>query len=170
MNTRTITRTAILLALTILFQTLGRFIPLGQANQFIVGPLVNACLLVAAAFIGLGGGAVVSILSPFGAILTGAAIPLPFAPIIAVGNFILVLLYVIFMKKQVLGIASGAVLKFLFLWGGVSLFINLMNVPAKKAAALVASFSWPQLVTALAGGVIALIVIKALGRALKENA
>jgi hypothetical protein len=169
MNTKTITRTAILLALTILFQTLGRFIPLGQASQFIVGPLVNACLLVAAAYVGLGGGAVVAVLSPFGAILTGAIIPLPLAPIIAIGNFILVLLFVLFKKKQILGIASGAVLKFLFLWGSVSLFVNLMNVPAKKAALLVTMFSWPQLITAVIGGVIAFIVIKALDKALKEN-
>jgi len=46
---RFITRTAILLALTIVFQTIGRAIPLGQFNQFITGSLVNACLLIAAA-------------------------------------------------------------------------------------------------------------------------
>lgn len=168
MNTKMITRTAILLALTILFQTLGRFVPLGQFNQFIVGPLVNACLLIAAAYTGLGGGAVVSVLSPFGAILTGAAIPLPFAPFIAVGNFILVLMYVLLKKKQLAAIASGAVLKFGFLWGSVLIFTSLMNIPAKKASVMIASFSWPQLVTALIGGAIALAVIKALGKTVEK--
>lgn len=168
MSTKMITRTAILLALTILFQTLGRFIPLGQFNQFIVGPLVNACLLVAAAYTGLAGGAAVSVLSPFGAILTGAAIPLPFAPFIAVGNFILVLLYVILKKKQLAAVASGAVLKFGFLWASILAFTGFMNIPAKKATLLIASFSWPQLVTALIGGAIALVVIKALGKTIEK--
>lgn len=168
MNTKIIARTAILLALTILVQTLGRFIPLGQFNQFIVGPLVNACLLVAAAYTGLAGGAVVSVLSPFGAILTGAAIPLPFAPFIAAGNFVLVLLYVLLKKRPVPAVISGAVLKFGFLWGSILLFVSFMNIPDKKATLLIASFSWPQLVTALIGGAIALAVIKALKKSVEE--
>ena len=103
---RFITRTAILLALTIVFQTIGRAIPLGQFNQFITGSLVNACLLIAAATTGLWGGAAVAILAPFGAILTGATMPLPFAPIVAIGNFILVLLFVLIKKNQILGIGA----------------------------------------------------------------
>lgn len=50
-----ITRTAILLALTIVFQSIGRAIPLGQFNQFITGSLVNACLVIAAAATGIWG-------------------------------------------------------------------------------------------------------------------
>jgi hypothetical protein len=168
MNTKLITRTAILLALTILFQTLGRFIPLGQFNQFIVGPLVNACLLVAAAYTGLAGGAAVAVLSPFGAVLTGAAIPLPFTPFIAVGNFILVLLYVLLKKKPVAAVAVGAVLKSGFLWASILIFVGVMNIPDKKATLLVASFSWPQLVTAVIGGAVALAVIKALEKAIEK--
>lgn len=167
MNIRIITRTAILLALTILFQTLGRYIPLGQFNQFIVGPLVNACLLVAAAYTGLAGGAAVSVLSPFGAILTGATIPLPFAPFIAAGNFILVLAFFLLKKKPLAGIAAGALLKFGFLTAAVNLFVRMMGIPENKAAVLVASFSWPQLITAVVGGVLAILVLKALEKAVK---
>lgn len=168
MTVKIITRTAILLALTILFQALGRFIPLGQLSQFIVGPLVNACLLVAAAYTGLAGGAVIAVLSPFGAILTGAAIPLPFAPFIAAGNFILVLVFYLLKKKPILGIASGAVLKFAFLTASVNLFVWMMSIPAKKALVLTAAFSWPQLVTAAVGGLLALLVLKALENAVRE--
>ena len=165
MKTKYITRTAILLALTILFQLFGRLIPIAQVNQFVVGPLVNACLLVAAAYAGLGGGTVVAVLSPFGAILTGAAMPLPIAPVVAAGNFVFVLLYFLLKKKPVLGVGLGAVLKFLLLWGGVSLLIHLMDFPADKAAVLIAAFSWPQLVTALVGGTIGLAVIRVLVKA-----
>lgn len=166
MNVKIITRTAILLALAILFQTMGRVIPLGQFNQFVVGPLINACLIVAAAYTGLAGGAFVSVLSPFGAILTGVAIPLPFAPFIAAGNFILVLAFYLLRKKPLLGIASGAVLKFGFLLASINLFVRFMNIPSKKAAIMIGTFSWPQLITAIIGGLLALLVLKALEKAL----
>ncbi|NLW02053.1 MAG: ECF transporter S component [Clostridiaceae bacterium] len=157
-----ITRTAILLALTIVFQSIGRAIPLGQFNQFITGSLVNACLVIAAAATGIWGGAAVALLAPFGAILTGAAVPLPFAPVIAIGNFILVLMFVLIKKNHILGIGAGAVLKFGFLFIGVNIFVKLMGIPAQKAAAMIAAFSWPQLVTAAVGGAVALLVIRAL--------
>lgn len=165
---RLITRTAILLALTIVFQTLGRSIPLGQFNQFITGSLVNACLIVAAATTGLWGGAAVALLAPFGAILTGASIPLPFAPVIAVGNLILVLMFVL-IRNNILAIGVGAVLKFAFLFAGVNIFVSLMDMASQKAAAMIATFSWPQLVTAIIGGVLALLVLKALDRTLTKR-
>lgn len=165
---RFITRAAILLALTIVFQSIGRAIPLGQFNQFITGSLVNACLLIAAAVTGIWGGTAVALLAPFGAILTGAAMPLPFAPIVAVGNFMLVLMFVLIKKNHILGIGAGAVLKFGFLFAGVNIFVNLMGLPAQKASAMIATFSWPQLVTAAIGGVIALLVMKALDKVVKK--
>jgi hypothetical protein len=167
MNIEFITRTAILLALTIVMQTVGRYIPLGPNSQFIVGPLVNACLLIGAAATGIYGGAIIALAAPFGAILTGAAIPLPFAPFIAIGNFILVLFFYLLRKNKIAGILSGAMLKFGFLFASVHVFVRMMNLPAKKADAMILSFGWPQLVTALIGGAIALVVIRALGKNLE---
>lgn len=177
MNIRFITRTAILLALTIVFQSMGRFLTpfLGSYNSFVVGPLVNASLLVSTALVGIGAGAVIAIASPFGAILTGAAIPLPFAPFIAIGNFIIVFFFYILMNRsQIIGLVTGAFLKFAFLWGSVLLMIPVLTAgqPEKKATAMKASllfsFSWPQLVTALVGGILAILVIKAIRRTVKN--
>ena len=166
MNVKFIARTAIMLALTILFQTLGRFIPLGANSQFVVGPLVNACLLIAVAAAGIWSGVVIALATPFGAILTGAAIPLPFAPFIAIGNLILVLSFFLLMKKtKIGGIVAGSILKFGFLLASVNFFAWAVKIPEKKAAAMLLAFSWPQLVTALTGGIIALIVIKGLEKA-----
>jgi len=53
-----LTRTAMLLALTVIFQFIGRFIPLGPNSNFIVGPLVNACLIISAGLVGLFSGTV----------------------------------------------------------------------------------------------------------------
>lgn len=168
MNQRVLflTRTAVLLALTIVFQTMGRFLTpyLGPNNNFVVGPLVNACLIIASSFVGLWGGAAIAILAPFGAILSGASLPLPFAPFIAAGNFVIVLIFYMLKNKPVLGVIFGSLLKFACLYGSVNLFVRMMKLPAQKASALIFTFSWPQLVTALLGGAIALIVVKALGK------
>lgn len=166
-NVKFIARTAILLALTIVFQTIGRFIPLGANSQFIVGPLVNACLIIAAATTSLLGSTIVALVAPFGAILTGAALPLPFAPFIAVGNFVLVLFYYLLRKKEIVGIITGAVLKFLFLLASVNFFVWAMKLPAKKAGLMLVAFSWPQLVTALMGGIVALIIVKFLRKSVE---
>ncbi|HOJ10931.1 MAG TPA: ECF transporter S component [Clostridiales bacterium] len=162
-----ITRTAILLALTIMFQMMGRF--LGPNNNFIVGPLVNAALLIATAATGLWGATTISVIAPFVSALTNKApiapILLPFTPFIAIGNFILVLFFYLFMKKnKIAGIITGSVLKFSFLYASISVFLKVMKVPEGPSKVLNSLFSWPQLVTALAGGVIALVVIKALGK------
>lgn len=171
MNVRIITRTAVLLALTIVFQLLGRiFTPyLGPNSNFIVGPLVNTCLIIATASAGLSGAALIAILAPFTALLTGAALPLPFLPFISIGNFILVLLFHIFRQKQIVGLLTGSILKFGFLFVSVIFFLKVFQVPPKLAGVMYFSFSWPQLVTALAGSIIALAVIRTLKIASPET-
>jgi len=158
---RYLTRTAMLLALAIVFQSLGRVIPLGPNSQYVVGPLVNACLLISTGLVGICSGAVISILTPFGAILTGAAMPLPLAPFVALGNFALVLLFYVFRKKKVIGLLTGAIAKFLVIYGSLLTVIPFFKfLPAQQAANLASkAFGWSQLITALIGGVIALPVI-----------
>ncbi|HOM02339.1 MAG TPA: ECF transporter S component [Acetivibrio sp.] len=160
------TRTAMLLALTIVFQSLGRRIPLGQNSNFIVGPLVNACLIISSALVGLLSGAVISVLAPYGAILTGATMPLPLAPFVALGNFVLVLAFYIFRKKKVIGIILGSIAKFAVIYGSLLYIIPFFKLlPKNKAMALAgAAFGWPQLVTALIGGIIAIPIIYRLER------
>ncbi|GAE90426.1 ECF transporter S component [Acetivibrio straminisolvens] len=160
------TRTAILLALTVVFQFLGRPILLGPNSNFIVGPLVNACLVISSGLVGLFSGAVISVLAPYGAILTGAALPLPLAPFIALGNFALVLAFYIFRKKKIIGIVLGSIAKFAVIYGSLLYIIPFFKLlPENKAMALAgAAFGWPQLVTALIGGIIALPIIYRLER------
>ncbi|OPZ93739.1 MAG: hypothetical protein BWY74_01008 [Firmicutes bacterium ADurb.Bin419] len=161
-----LTRTAMLLALTLVFQYLGRLIPLGQYSSFIVGPLVNACLLISTGLVGIYSGAVISVLSPFGALLTGAAYPLVFAPFIALGNFVLVLLFYIFKEKRVIGVISGAIAKFVVIYGSLLYVIPYFKLMPTNMALKLAGFSfgWPQLVTALIGGAIAIPIIKRIKR------
>ncbi|WP_010249738.1 ECF transporter S component [Acetivibrio cellulolyticus] len=163
-NVKYLTRTAMLLALTIVFQFLGRLFPLGGNSNFIVGPLVNACLIISASLVGIYAGAVISILSPFGAILTGALLPLPLALFVALGNFSLVLIFYIFRKKEIIGIISGAIVKFAIIYGSLLYVIPFFKLlPATQALKLAsANFGWLQLVTALVGGIIAIPIIRRL--------
>jgi len=152
-----------LLALTVIFQFIGRFIPLGPNSNFIVGPLVNACLIISAGLVGLFSGTVISVLAPYGAILTGATLPLPLAPFVALGNFVLVLAFYIFRKKKVAGIIAGSIAKFAVIYGSLLYIIPFSNCCSNKAMALAgAAFGWPQLVTALIGGIIAIPVVHRL--------
>jgi hypothetical protein len=57
-------------------------------------------------------------------------------------------------KRKTIGVFVGAVAKFLFLFGAVAAFLRLTQLPAALSAVLYFSFSWPQLVTALLGGVV----------------
>lgn len=152
---RQIAGTALMLALTAAFQISGRYLTpfLGPANMFFVGTLVNACLLIAVDYAGIRGASIIAFAVPFTGLLSGAPIPLPFVPFIGVGNFLLVLMSYLFSRK-VVGITLGAVAKFLFLFGAVAAFLSLTELPTALSGVLYFSFSWPQLVTALLGGVV----------------
>jgi len=158
---RYLTRTAMLLALTIIFQASGRLFQAGTNSLYIVGPLVNACLLILTGLVGLYLGVAISILSPIGAILTGAVMPLPFVPFVALGNFALVLLFYLFKNKKVIGLITGSIAKFLVIYGSLLTVIPYFKLlpPQQISKFISGPFSYPQLITALVGGVIALPVI-----------
>ena len=182
--TRFLTRTAILLALTLVFQVFGRDlaigIGLGAFQNFLVGPLVNLCLLVATAFAGIWAGVAVALLSPLGAFATGA-VPEPlFLVVIAIGNLILVLAFAVAdhvsesmkthgkLLTRFAGILVGAVLKTAWLWGGILVYSRMFAMKDSIRVAMTFAFSWPQAVTAIAGGVLALLILKPLEKALPK--
>jgi hypothetical protein len=167
---RLITRTAMLLVVVVVVQLAGRSLPY---NNFIVGPLVNMCLLIAVMTAGVGGGIAIALLSPFTSLINNhapvAAALLPFAPVVATANLILVLVfYFLYNKNKYAGIVLGAVLKFGFLLGAINLFLNIFDFP-KFEQRLIYMFGWPQLVTALIGGFIAIPVINRIKSAIRSN-
>lgn len=171
MKTNIITRTALLLAVAIAFQMLGRL--LGPYNNFIVGPVINAVLIIATAAAGLWSGTAIAIIAPFVSALTNKAAIAPlilaFSPFIAAGNFTIVICYHLLRKKsRIAGVAAGAILKFALLFASITVFTGVMKMQPKIAATLTTLFSWPQLVTALIGGAIALAIIKAIGKTIEE--
>jgi len=161
---RFITRTALLLAVAVAFQIFGKFIPY---NNFVVGPVVNAVLIVATAISGIWSGTAISVIAPLVSAFTNKAPIAPFiiafSPFIALGNFVIVLAYHLLKKKsRILAVVAGAAVKFVVLYASVTLFTSLVQMPPQMAATLTNLFSWPQLVTALTGGAVALAVLAAI--------
>lgn len=154
-----LTKTALLIACTVLVQSLSKLIPLGPYGNFITGSLVNMCLLFSASIIGLSSGAIVGIITPFVALLTGTAIPIIFVPFVAAGNFILVLSFHILKKHSVINVLVPAAVKTAFLYAAINLMLSAIQIPSEKTTALLFLFSWPQLVTAIIGGFISIFVV-----------
>lgn len=172
-NVQVLTRTAVLVALALVFQNLRVVIGTLPYSQFIIGSLVNAVLIIAAGAVNVYSGIVVSVITPIVAYLQGQ-LPLPIIiPVVAIGNALIVVVYHLLQKyNKYVGVISGSIVKALFLYLGIQQALKIVQgtIPdaqfTKISTALSASFSWPQLVTALIGGFIALLVLKMLNRAL----
>jgi hypothetical protein len=132
--------------------------------QLITGTLVNAVLFTMAEYVGIEYAVTLGIFTPLCAMISGV-LPLPLlamAPVIALSNAVLVVSYGLLKRFSVFGLVVPAILKFSFLYAVT--FVLLKNPPQLSVAgqaqmlALPQSFismlRWPQLVTALAGGLL----------------
>ncbi len=174
-STRLITYTAVLLALTLLFQSLRIIFPalalvsFGPFNllQLIVGTLVNLCLFVSVWQVGLTSGLLLSVIAPIVAFMSGQ-LPIPhMIAVVALGNIALCVVAWIPSLNRIVSMIGAAVAKFalmavlvLYLVIPVLLPAAVSEAPkvAKITAALSAAFVWPQLIAALAAGVLAIII------------
>ena len=177
---RWITETAVLLALLITLQALTK-----PAGQLVTGSCVNVVLAVAVLFGGWGSGLTVAVLSPILAYLLGIAPNILTVPAIMVGNCVYDLLLHFLADpagkkiwKNILAWILSAGAKFAVLYFIVVKVIcgfmaqPLMDAGTLKAPmlqALPATFSWPQLFTALIGGGVALLIAPVLRKALKKG-
>ena len=173
---RWITETAIMLALLVTLQALTK-----PAGQLVTGSCVNAVLAVATLVGGLACGLTVALISPVLAFLLGIAPQILTVPAIMAGNCVyVVLLSLLCGKDLVKRIAAwliAAVAKFAVLYLIVVKIICGVMAPALLAAgtlkqpmlkALPATFSWPQLFTALIGGAVALVIVPVVRKALHK--
>lgn len=162
-NTVFITRTAIFLALALVFQIYFR-----TFAQPVVGPLVNFVLFLSTMLVGVTSAIIVGALTPLIAFSFGIMPLFPVVPFIMVGNILMVLIYYFASNNlqgylsNFLGILLAAFGKFLFLALSIRYVVPLFlpQVPPPIVQAL----SLPQLYTALTGGVLAILVAKGLER------
>lgn len=125
------------------------------ANQWITGTIVNAILFLAVWRVGMANAALVAAL-PSSIALTRGLLPAPMAilvPYIILSNIILIAVFYFFSRFPLLAICTASLAKFIFLFAITFYFV-------KVASPLLGMMHWPQLATALAGGLIATAVIK----------
>lgn len=171
-----VTRTAVMMALLITLQMVTK-----SLGQIVTGSFVNAVLAVTVLVCGLGSGVTVALLSPAFAYLLGIAPQILTVPAIMIGNTVfVVLLHLICGKtlwKSVAGLLAAAVCKFAVLYVLVTHVIcgvlaqpllaqGVLKEPMLKM--LPATFSFPQLLTALIGGAVALAIAPVLKKALRK--
>jgi hypothetical protein len=130
-------------------------------NQWITGPLVNAVLFLSVVFVGPSEAVFLGLMPSMVALSTGL-LPLTLAlmvPFIMVGNAILVLsFYYLRGRNYLFRIGFPVLLKFAFLHYSVVYFLSGMMDYGSGSFAFM--MSWPQLVTALVGGIIVYPIIK----------
>lgn len=170
-----ITRTAALTALLIVMQAVTS--PLG--NTLITGSIVNMILIVSVMTCGVSTGITVAVISPICAKFFGIGPFWSLIPFIIVGNMVLVILWNFIGNSNskkinlsyIIALIVAAISKFLVLYLGiVKIAIPVfLKLPEKQAAVVSNMFSIPQLITALIGGVLAIIILPVLRRAIKAN-
>lgn len=184
-----ITETAVMLALLICLQWVGSFVPDQMTKQLITGSLVNCVLAVTVLLAGMSSGITVAIISPICAFLFGIAPNFITVGPIMLGNVCyVVLLRLILGKtmkpvwKQPVALVTAAAVKFAVLYFLVVEIIcgvasgNLLGKKLGDTVLLAppmlkmlpTMFAWPQLVTALIGGTVALLVVPVLKKALHK--
>ena len=176
---RWVTKTAVMLALLIALQVITK--PLGQ---LVTGSFVNAVLAVTVLVAGLSSGITVALISPVLAYLLGIAPQILTVPAIMAGNTVFVVLLCTIAGKdskkllrQVIAWAAAAVAKFAVLYGIVAGLICGVLADTLLASgtlkppmlqALPVTFGLPQLLTALIGGGVALLMVPVLLKALQK--
>jgi hypothetical protein len=132
-------------------------------NQFITGPIVNAVLFTAAITVGVGNAILIGLFPSVVALVSGL-LPAPLAPMIPfimISNAIMVLTFSYIKRVNYWGgIMSATLFKYAFLYFTSTIVVGLIsnhNIAVKAAATMMA---WPQIVTAIVGGIIAFGVLK----------
>ncbi|HWR61689.1 MAG TPA: ECF transporter S component [Clostridia bacterium] len=150
-----LTKASVLLAIAIVFQ-------LTKMGQYVTGTGINAVLVTAVGTCGLPWAAAIGLLTPALAVLLGVQPPatVVLVPFIMAGNIVYAALFSIIRKKnEFFGVLAAAFAKFILLYTAANIIVTKLPAPIKLA------FSFPQLITALAGGIIAITIMKALKKA-----
>ena len=125
----------------------------------------------------------ISIFTPLLAVVTGHLAMPVLAPVVALGNLVFVILWWLIVRhvkesksliSYIVATVVSSLAKFAFLYLAVAWYILpvvLKGLVAKKPpikVALLAQFGMPQLITAVIGGVIAMLILPRLAKAIQS--
>ena len=170
-----ITRTAVFIALLVVLQAATGAL----GSTIITGSVVNMLMIVSVMTCGMMSGLCVAVISPVMAKLIGIGPLWSLIPFIVAGNITLVLIWHFIGNRrwghkytacntQVFVGAVRPAAKFLVLYLGIAQIAVpfFLRLPAPQAAVISNMFSIPQLLTALLGGGVALLVLSPLKKAI----
>jgi len=173
-NVLWITRTAVFIATIVALQALTVLTIPPPGNQFVTGTIVNMMLILAVMTCKLPSGIVVASITPIIPTLLGFGPLWPIVPFISAGNIVLVIMWHFVGNLQLPGkylayiaaIIVAAAAKFSVLYFGIVRIAipHILGLPEGNMLSFM--FSYPQLITATAGGVFAVLVLPALRKAI----
>ena len=163
-----ITRTAVFTALLIVLQaTAAQF-----GNHIVTGSIVNMMLIISVMTCGLASGLSTAVISPVMAKFLGIGPFWSLIPFIAAGNIVLVILWHFIGNRNtgpkytalVTALFTAAIAKFLVLYIGiVKIAVPVILDLAERQATVISNiFSIPQMLTALIGGISAIVLLPSL--------
>lgn len=157
-----ITRTALILALTLIVQSLRMIMPIPVFfSTFLIGSLVNACLLMAIEIVGTKPAITIAVLTPVMAYMQQMLILPVFIIPVAIGNAIYIVLFkTVKNRGKYLAVFLAALSKALVLYLSFKILISMVDIPIVIANGLIFVMSWPQFITALIGGGTAMFILR----------
>ena len=156
---------ALLLALTLVFQSLRFIIPLPPfVAMFLIGTLVNTALATATLAVSARVALFISIVAPLAAFLQGQLPLIIFVPVVMLGNCAYVLCVEATRNLSTLAaVPLCAAGKTATLAVGIWLCLQLFTIPPLVASAMAFALGWPQLVTASLGALLSFSLLPRLG-------
>ena len=155
------------LKLALLFSFLIFFIPAFVHQQFLTGPIINALLILSFLYLGKSKAFFLALI-PSTVALSRGLLPLalaPMVPFIMISNCLYIIVFAkLQAKSQVknfLAILFAALAKTTFLFVISKLLMEKILATA-LASKIAMMMSWPQLWTAIVGGIMALLISQAL--------
>jgi hypothetical protein len=164
------------------------FLPAIIHQQAVTGPIINAVLLISLLYLNLDSALLIGLI-PSVVALSRGLLPLPLAPMvpfIMLGNALYIIIFAQILKISSIGKTAsktgtgravitdmqlGFALAVVLAAGSKFLFLHTMSqlvlpqlLPGKLLTKASLMLSWPQLITALAGGFIAWVVTQSLSK------
>ena len=151
-------RGAMLIALTVVLQSLRLFIPLPpMASMFFIGTLVNMMLAVTVRLVGLKPALLAVVLLPFFAYLQGQ-LPIPLLiPVVTGGNAVFVLICHWAWHR---GLMLAPLAKTICMFTSSLVLLKVLALPEKMVFAIGFMMGWPQMVTGICGILLARLITK----------
>lgn len=155
---KTLVRGAMLIALTVVLQSLRLFIPLPpMASMFFIGTLVNMMLAVTVRLAGLKTALLAVVLLPFFAYLQGQ-LPIPLLiPVVTGGNAVFVLICHWAWHR---GLMLAPLAKTICMFTSNLVLLKVLALPEKMVFAIGFMMGWPQMVTGICGILLARLITK----------